>query len=208
VTLDPAALSTFLAAFALALVSPGPNFALMLRIGLVAGRKAALRTTLGIAVGEAIWGAAALFGVAALALRYPVLGTAIRLSGGLFLLWLAFAALRSAWQGPPAAPPQVGGGASAPGGFGTGLALMLLNAKAGFFWVSLTGVLLGPAASPATAAAALVLAVLLSLLWHTALALAFSGARVTGLYARARRGIEALLGTALTALGIKLLAAS
>jgi threonine efflux protein len=209
VTLDPAALSTFLAAFALALVSPGPNFALMLRIGLVAGRETALRTTLGIAVGEAIWGAAALFGVAALALRYPVLGTAIRLSGGLFLLWLAFAALRSAWQGPSMAQPQAGGdGASAPGGFGTGLALMLLNAKAGFFWVSLTGVLIGPAASPATAAVALAFAVLLSLLWHTALALAFSGTRVTALYARARRGIEAALGTALTALGLKLLAAS
>jgi threonine/homoserine/homoserine lactone efflux protein len=204
-TLDPAALATFLAAFALALVSPGPNFALMLRIGLVSGREAALRTTLGIAVGEAIWGAAALFGVAALALRYPLLGTAIRLAGGLFLLWLAFSALRSAWRGPALEPQQA---ASAPGGFGTGLALMLLNAKAGFFWVSLTGVLLGPAASPATAAVALALAVLLSLLWHAALALAFSGTRLTALYARARRAIEALLGTALTALGVKLLAAS
>jgi threonine/homoserine/homoserine lactone efflux protein len=207
VTLDSAALSTFLAAFALALVSPGPNFALMLRIGLVSGRKAALRTTLGIAVGEAIWGAAALFGVAALALRYPLLGTAIRWAGGLFLLWLAFSALRSAWRGPTV-EPQPRDGAGAPGGFGTGLALMLLNAKAGFFWVSLTGVLLGPAASPATAAVALAFAVLLSLLWHTALALAFSGTRVTALYARARRGIEAALGTALTALGLKLLAAS
>ena len=206
-TLDPAALSTFLAAFALALVSPGPNFALMLRIGLVSGRKAALRTTLGIAVGEAIWGAAALFGVAALALRYPLLGTAIRWAGGLFLLWLAFSALRSAWRGPTR-EPQPRDGASAPGGIGTGLALMLLNAKAGFFWVSLTGVLIGPAASPATAAVALAFAVLLSLLWHTALALAFSGTRVTALYARARRGIEAALGTALTALGLKLLAAS
>jgi threonine/homoserine/homoserine lactone efflux protein len=207
VTLDPAALSTFLAAFALALVSPGPNFALMLRIGLVSGRKAALRTTLGIAVGETIWGAAALFGVAALALRYPLLGTAIRVAGGLFLLWLAFSAPRSAWRGPTLGP-QPRDSASAPGGFGTGLALMLLNAKAGFFWVSLTGVLLGPAASPATAAVALAFAVLLSLLWHTALALAFSGTRITGLYARARRGIEAALGTALTALGLKLLAAS
>jgi threonine/homoserine/homoserine lactone efflux protein len=102
VTLDPAALSTFLAA--LALVSPGPNFALMLRIGLVSGRKAALRTTLGIAVGEAIWGAAALFGVGALALRYPLLGSAIRWAGGLFLLWLAFSALRSAWRGPTLEP--------------------------------------------------------------------------------------------------------
>ena len=49
--LDLAALGTFWLAFALALISPGPNFALMLRIGLAQGRGPALRTVLGIAVG-------------------------------------------------------------------------------------------------------------------------------------------------------------
>lgn len=204
-TLDLAALGAFWLAFALALISPGPNFALMLRIGLGAGRAAALRTTLGIAVGEAIWGFAAVLGVAALALRYPALGLAIRWAGGAFLLYLALGALRSAWRGEAGSETAA---LPATGGFGTGLALMLLNAKAGFFWVSLTGVLLGPAASPATGTVAVLMAVLLSLLWHTGLAFAFSGTRVTRLYRRAQRGIEALLGTALTALGLKLLAAS
>ncbi len=203
--MDWPALFAFWAAFALALISPGPNFALMLRIGLGSGRGPALRTTLGIAVGEAVWGFAALFGVAALALHYPVLGTAIRWAGGGFLLWLAFGALRSAWRGE-------GAGAAAPapagGGFATGLALMLLNAKAGFFWVSLTGVLLGTDLDAATACLAVGVAVALSLAWHTALALAFSGPRLVRLYARARRGIEGVLGTALAALGVKLLAAS
>ena len=52
---------------------------------------------------------------------------------------------------------------------------MLLNAKAGFFWVSLTGVLLGTEIALAMALLAVGVAVLLSLLWHGALALAFSG---------------------------------
>jgi threonine/homoserine/homoserine lactone efflux protein len=200
--MDLPALLAFWAAFALALASPGPNFALMLRIGLGSGREAALRTTLGIAAGEAVWGLSAVFGVAALALRYPVLGTAIQWAGGGFLLWLAMGALRSAWRGGEA---EVGK-ASASGGFWTGLALMLLNAKAGFFWVSLSGVLLGPEIAPATGACAVLVAVLLSLLWHATLALAFSGRRLTRLYARARRGIEGVLGAALAALGLKLLA--
>jgi threonine/homoserine/homoserine lactone efflux protein len=173
-------------------------------VGLGSGRAAALRTTLGIGVGEAVWGFAALFGVAALALRYPVLGTAIRWAGGAFLLWLALGALRSAWRGgevPPSASPAVSG-------FWTGLALMLLNAKAGFFWVSLTGVLLGTDLPAGTAALAVAVAVLLSLLWHATLALAFSARRLTDLYGRARRGIEGVLGAALAALGVKLLAAS
>ena len=201
--MDWPALLGFWAAFALALVSPGPNFALVLRIGLASGRGAALRTTLGIAVGEAVWGFAALFGVAALALRYPMLATVIRWGGGLFLLWLAFGALRSAWQGSgmSEAKPVAGGG-----GFWTGLAMMLLNAKAGFFWVSLTGVLLGTDLAPAAVFLAVGVAVLLSLLWHGALAVAFSGTRITRLYARARRGIEGLLGATLGALGLRLLA--
>lgn len=203
--MDWPALLAFWAAFALALISPGPNFALMLRIGLGSGRTAALRTTLGIAVGEAVWGFAALFGIAALALRYPLLATAIRWGGGLFLLWLAWGALRSAWRGggEADAAPVAGGG-----GFGTGLAMMLLNAKAGFFWVSLTGVLLGTDLAPASVVLAVGVAVLLSLLWHGALAVAFSGTRITRLYARARRGIEGLLGATLGALGVRLLAAN
>jgi threonine/homoserine/homoserine lactone efflux protein len=133
-------------------------------------------------------------------------GTAIRWGGGAFLLWLALGALRSAWRGHDAAaagPAPAGGG-----GFATGLAIMLLNPKAGFFWVSLTGVLLGPGIGPASGTLVVTVAVLISLLWHAALALAFSGATAARLYARARRGIEAALGTALAALGIKLLAAS
>lgn len=201
-----AALLTFWAAFGTALISPGPNFAFMLRVGLGSGRRPALRTVLGIAVGEAIWGFAAVFGVAALALHYPVVGSGVRWAGSAFMLWLAAGALRSAWRGGTAETVPVAGRAG--GGFGAGLAIMLLNPKAGFFWISLTGVLLGPDLAPAVGALAVAVAVLLSLVWHTALALAFSGDRITRLYARLQRGIEAMLGVALAALGLRLLATS
>lgn len=212
--IDWPGLIAFLATFTLAVMSPGPNFALLLRIGLGHGRRAALRTVLGIAVGEAIWGAAAVFGAAALALRYPVIGTAIRWGGGLYLLWLAAMALRSAWRGGNDDTVAAAGtdadpatGRAGRGGFAAGLALMLLNAKAGFFWVSVTGLLLGPHASPATGLIVVAAAVALSLLWHTVLAIAFSGGPAVRLYRRARRRIEGALGAALAALGIKILAA-
>lgn len=201
-----AALLTFWAAFATALISPGPNFAFMLKVGLGSGRRAAMRTVLGIAVGEAIWGFAAIFGVAALALHYPMVGSIVRWAGGAFLLWLAAGALRAAWRGGAAEAVAEPGRAG--GGFGAGLAIMLLNPKAGFFWISLTGVLLGPDVTPAIGALAVAVAVLLSLAWHTALALVFSGGRITRLYNRAQRGIEAVLGVALAALGLRLLAES
>ena len=202
--MDWPTLLAFWAAFALALMSPGPNFALMMRVALSSGRAVALRTTLGIVLGEAIWGFSALFGVAALALRYPALATAIGWAGGAFLLWLAWGALRSAWRGRD-------DGESAPaaaGGLWTGLVLMLLNAKAGFFWVSLTGVLLGPQLPTGTAVLAVGVAVALSLVWHATLATALSGSRLRAAYRRARRAIEGLFGAVLAGLGIRLLAAS
>jgi hypothetical protein len=60
-------LVAFRAAFKLALISRGPNFALTLRVGLGSGRRFALRMDLGIGVGEAV-----------LASRYPALNMTIR----------------------------------------------------------------------------------------------------------------------------------
>ena len=195
-------LLAFWAAFGLAVINPGPNFAFMLKVGLGRGRRVALRTVLGIAVGEAVWGLAAVLGVAALALRYPWLAHAIRLAGGAFLFWLAFGALRSAMR--PAAgdavPPAAGGG------FLAGLAIMLLNPKAGLFWVAVTGVLLGSDIPSGLGAVAVAGAVLLSLAWHTTLALAFTAGSTARLYTCLRRGIEAGLGVALAGLGVRLLA--
>ena len=198
------ALMAFWAAFTLALISPGPNFALMLRIGLGSGRTAALRTTLGIAVGEAV-GASRPCSALRPALRYPVLGTAsagpaARSCSG----WPWRAALRLAWRRRLGAEPQ-----PPAGGFWTGFAdaaecqaRVLLGfahrRAAGHGWRRRLAPLASRSGSQCSCRSP----------GTCSLALAFSGRRLAQLYARARRGIEGLLGAALAALGIKLLAAS
>jgi len=205
-----ALLLAFWAAFALALISPGPNFAVMLSTALGQGRAAALWLALGVAIGEAAWGFAAVFGVAALAQQHPWVAVALRLGGGLFLLRLGVLSLRSAWRGGPAADP-LGEAQSGPpsrrGGMARGLGLMLLNAKAGVFWISLAGLFLAPGTPAAVGVAAVAGAVVLSLAWHVTLALALSARAVTRLYARLRRGLEAALGFLLGGLGLRLLLA-
>jgi threonine/homoserine/homoserine lactone efflux protein len=201
-------LLAFWAAFGLALMSPGPNFAVMLGTAPRQGRGTAILLALGIAVGEAAWGFAAVFGVAALAAQHPAVAWALRLGGGLFLLWLAAQALRAALTRKPAAPeatPDIAAPPSTLGGLARGFLLMLLNAKAGVFWVSLAGLFLGHGTSAATGVAAVAGAVVLSLAWHLTLAFAFSAGPVVAAYRRVQRAIEGALGVLLGGIGIRIL---
>jgi threonine/homoserine/homoserine lactone efflux protein len=200
-------LGAFWAAFALALTSPGPNFFAMMAIAFEAGRPTAIRTAIGITIGEAFWGFGAVFGVAALSQEVPELGHILNLAGGAFLIWLGIQSLRSALRrddpgaslpGQPAAQPGMLGGIL------RGLGLMFLNAKAGVFWVSLASVMLAGAGRE-FAALGVAGAVLMSFAWHMLLAFAFSTERISRIYRKLRRGLDFALGALLAALGIRLL---
>lgn len=203
---DLALLAAFWAAFLLALLSPGPNFALLAGTALREGRRA-LGTALGLGAGEAVWACGAVLGVSALAAQHPLLATALRIGGGAFLLFLGLSSLWAAVASSraiaasDALPPAPQGGTGSWRGFG----LMLLNPKAGVFWISLSGLFLG-AASGAVAAVAVAGAVLLSVLWHGALAWLLSADAVGRTLRRARRALDAAFGAVMTAFGVRLIA--
>ena len=202
---DLAVLAAFWSAFALAVASPGPNFAVILGTSLRSGRPAALRVAIGMVIGEAIWGMTAVFGIAALAGEHPWIETALRVGGGGFLLLLALLSVRSALSSAATAPENEP--VPRHSGILRGLLLMLLNPKAGVFWVSLTGLLLTGSANPAIGIAAVAGAVAISAAWHGALALALTTRAVLGVYRRIRRGLEALLGVVLAGLGLRMILA-
>jgi threonine/homoserine/homoserine lactone efflux protein len=201
-------LAAFWAAFTLALVSPGPNFAVLLGTAMQKGRPAALKVALGMAIGETVWGFGAVFGVAMLAARNPWIETALRVGGGLFLLYLAVLSIRAAsrkTEGAAIPAPEAAPAASTRGSVMRGFGLMLLNPKAGVFWVSLTSVFLTPETPALIGVIAVAGAVALSLAWHTTLAFALSANAVAVAYRRLRRGLEATLGVVLGGLGLRLL---
>ncbi len=202
--MDLSVLLVFWAGFGLALMSPGPNFALLLGIAARDGRLPALWAAVGMAVGEIAWGFASVWGIAALAAAHPEAMVLLAWGGGTFLFYLAVQCWRAAWRGAPVeiweeAPPQRGRS------FAKGLGVMLLNAKAGAFWVALAGILVGAEANRATVLAAILGATLMSLLWHGLLAVALSAEAVTRFYRRIQRGFDAVLGTVLAGLGVRLL---
>jgi threonine/homoserine/homoserine lactone efflux protein len=202
--MDLSVLLVFWAGFGLAVMSPGPNFAMLLGIAARDGRTPALSAAVGMATGDMLWGFASVWGVAALAAAHPEAMVLLAWGGGTFLFYLAVQAWRAAWRGTPVeiweeAPPQRGRS------FAKGLGAMLLNAKAIAFWVALAGVLVGAQANTATVLAAVLGAALMSLLWHGLLAVALSAEAMTRFYRRIQRGFDAVLGTVLAGLGVRLL---
>jgi threonine/homoserine/homoserine lactone efflux protein len=145
---SPASLfATVALAHALAVMSPGPDFAIVTRQTLAHGRAAGVRTALGIATGICIHVAYALFGLSWAIHEIPSLLTVLRWSGGALLLWIGWNALR--------AQPSVASSATVPAtraaarDFGVGFATNVLNVKAMLFFVALCSVVV-TGATPAT----------------------------------------------------------
>src|SRR5438552_15249238 len=79
---------TVVTLFFLGLISPGPNFFVVVQSTLRWGRLAGFRTGLGAATGDALYATCGLFGVAELIERGGHLLIAIKVLGGLYLVWI------------------------------------------------------------------------------------------------------------------------
>ncbi|MNT65367.1 Threonine efflux protein [compost metagenome] len=134
----------------------------------------------------------------------------VKIAGGLYLLYLAYKALRSASR--PDAALQLAAANAVPvrslrRTFLLGYAIHLTNPKAIFAWVAIISLGLPQGAS--TAAVALIVGgcLLTGLTVFTSYALLFSTGPAYRAYRSARRGIDATMGVLFAAAGIKLLTA-
>lgn len=85
----------------LALITPGPNFVLSVRVAASEGFKPATGLALGFSTAATIWATAALAGLALLFQIVPILFTSLKILGGLFLIYLAVLMWRSSRQPVP-----------------------------------------------------------------------------------------------------------
>jgi threonine/homoserine/homoserine lactone efflux protein len=133
------------AAHALGVMSPGPDFAVVIRAALTQGRGAGVWTAAGIGSGILFHVAYGLFGLRWLTQQFPWSLDAIALAGAAFLIWMGWSAL----QAQPLASDAPATGPAVRGEwwrhFGVGLATNVLNPKATLFFVALfTTVVSGP----------------------------------------------------------------
>lgn len=111
-------------------LTPGPNMTYLALVSASSGRRVGFSTVAGIALGLAIVGAIAAFGVAELIQASRLLYEGLRWAGVLFLLYLA-------WEGWTAEPEAVSATSEAGGRyFARGLFTNLLNPKAAIFYIA------------------------------------------------------------------------
>jgi len=142
----------FLVVAALLIVTPGPDTALVIRHALLAGRRAASFTTLGIGAGSIIWALASVLGIAVLLERSVVAFTVWKFVGAAYLGYLGLRSLiasfrRNKQAGMTTPAPQVrhlGEWVA----FRQGLLNNLFNPKAGAIFATVLPAFISPGDPP------------------------------------------------------------
>jgi threonine/homoserine/homoserine lactone efflux protein len=188
-------------------ISPGPDFAVVVRRSALSGRTHGMATAAGVAAGVFGWAVAAATGVAALVSLAAGVFTVIKLLGAGYLVLLGVNALRSGLRaggvrsGPDtrsAAEPDLWAA------FREGLLCNALNPKAAIFFVALLPQFL-PADPGITDALMLsVLAVAITAVWFLAVANLIAAIRRLFSRPAVRRTVEGLSGAVLIGLGVRL----
>ncbi|NKB55156.1 MAG: LysE family translocator [Alphaproteobacteria bacterium] len=193
-------------AFLLSIMSPGPNILAIIGTSMSVGRPSGLALAFGVAAGSFCWAMLTVVGLSALLASYAVALTAIKVAGGLYLLWLGYKSLRSA-----AAAHEIEAGSLAGptrshfGYFLRGFTVQMTNPKAALAWIAIISLGLQADAPLWVGTSIVAGTAALSVVIHVLYALAFSTNRMIRVYSKARRLIQGALGLFFCFAGVKLL---
>jgi threonine/homoserine/homoserine lactone efflux protein len=192
-------LVAFLAVSALVIVTPGQDTALTIRNTLLGGRAAGVFTAIGVSAGQATWTVATSLGVGALLVASEPTFFALKLVGGAYLVFLG---VQTLWRRGKVVPLALGGelvGSHA--ALRQGVLSNLGNPKMLAFFTSL----LPQFASSFAGLLALGLTFCtMTLVWLCLYSVVVTKAGALLRRKRVRRTIEAVTGTVLIALGLRL----
>lgn len=191
----------------LAVASPGPDFAVVLRQALMQHRANALWTAVGIGLGILVHVAYSLLGIGLIIQQSVMLFTALKAVGALYLTWIAIQCLQSK-------PTKLDTGEAMPTAqtagkaFRLGFLTNMLNPKATLFFVSLFSVVISPATPVATQTFYGVYMALATGLWFAMVALFFTLPAVRRAFARFGHWLDRLMGGVLLLLAGRLVMSS
>lgn len=197
-------LLTVAALWALAAISPGPNFLVTAQLSITRSRGAALVAVAGIGVGTAIWGAAGCFGVQALFAAAPWAYLTLKLLGAAWLVCLGARLLWTSWQRAADDVAAIDRVPAKSAAFWLGLATTVANPRSAISVASIFATTMPE--HPSTALSALVIAtmVAVSVAWYGTVACVLTLRGLAAAWQRGRRWVERVSGACFIFLGIRL----
>lgn len=191
----------------LALISPGPDFILVVRSACRNTRRRALGVALGIALANGLYIALCIIGIGAVLAHSLPLMIALKILGALFLLYIAFHALRARREDYAFVQETAAGGRGV--SFARecmlGIASGLSNPKNILFYLSLFTVVLTPESPLLLKIALGVWMTGLVFLWDAMIIYVLSQRRVRAQFGKIAFYIDKAAGALLGLMGIKLL---
>ncbi|TYB38957.1 LysE family translocator [Micromonospora sp. AP08] len=198
--------ASFLVFATVLILIPGPDFAVVTRNTLAAGRRRGRWSAIGVTASNAVQGVVAAAGLGALIVRSQPLFEAIRWAGVAYLAYLGVQAWRSAWRGDY--PSLAGAATATPGqaltGFRQGFLSNITNPKVLAFYLAVLPQFVGGAAPTGTLLAFALSHAVLSLAYLLVLVAALDRARDLLSRRRVRRWLDGLTGVALLGFGARL----
>jgi len=197
-------LLSILGALLLGAISPGPSFVFVVRTAVAQSRTEGLAAALGMGAGAMLFGALAVLGLRTLMLEGGLIFTALKVAGGLYLVYLAFQIWRHAAE--PIAVATTGGAAIRPGrAFALGLLTQLSNPKIIAVFGAVFAALLPASPEPWLYWAIPPLIFLQETLWYAIVAVAFSASRPRSLYLGLKLWLDRAAAAFIGILGIRLI---
>ncbi|MBW4603475.1 MAG: homoserine/threonine efflux transporter [Calothrix sp. FI2-JRJ7] len=186
-----------------AVMSPGPDFALTLRNSLVYSRKTGIYTALGITVGHIIHATYCLIGIGAIISRSIILFNIIKWVGAAYLIYIGIKSLKAKKYQEESITKQalkIGNWAA----FRIGLLGDVLNPKATLFFLALFTQIIHPATRLNVQVVYGGTIVVQALAWYTLVAVLISQNAVKKLFQSISHWIERITGAVLIGLGLRL----
>lgn len=185
---------TIVVAHALAVASPGPDFAIVLRQSLNHGRRAAMWTSVGIGCGLCIHISYSLLGLGLFLKKSAVALATVKWLGAAYLAWIGMQALRARPRTEDIDLRDAAGSVSDRAAWATGFLVNVLNPKAALFFISLFPLAVSVGTPRLIQAGYGVWMTVTSVLWFWFVALVFTRTEVRRAFLRHGHWIDRALG--------------
>lgn len=193
----------------LAVASPGPDFAIVVKQSLTHGRRTAIWTSIGVGTAILLHITYSLLGLGLLIRSSALWFSIVKYAGAAYIAWLGVQALRT----KPNQPTATNRGAApslprAHGAFATGFLTNALNPKATLFFLSLFVLIVSPQTPKAIQAGYGIWMSLATMAWFSFVAVVFTREDVRSRFLRFGHWIDRALGVVFLAFALSLILAT